>query len=72
MDVENENGASIDNEYNNNNDEINGVIAPIIQNSPPHPLIEGESSSKSFRPLMTTVMEMQAILDVLCMPNQYM
>ena len=47
MDVENENGASVDNEDNNNNDEINRVIAPIIQNNPPHPPIERGSSSKS-------------------------
>ena len=46
MDDENENGASVDNE-DNNNDEINEVVAPIIQNSPPHPQIERGSSSKS-------------------------
>ena len=46
MDSENENGASVDNEDNNNNDEINGVVAPIIQNSPFHPPIERASSSK--------------------------
>ena len=47
MDDENENSASVDTEDNNNNDEINGVVAPIIQNSPPYPLIEKGSSSKS-------------------------
>ena len=47
MDDENENGASVDNEDNNNNDEINRVVPPIIQNSPPHSPIERGSSSKS-------------------------
>ena len=47
VDDENENGASVDNEDNNNKDEINGVVAPIIQKSPPHPPIERGSSSKS-------------------------
>ena len=47
MDNENENGASVDNEDNNNNDEVNGIVAPIIQNSPYHPPIERGSLSKS-------------------------
>ena len=47
VDNENEKGASVDNEDNNNNDEINKVVAPIIQNSPPYPPIERGSSSKS-------------------------
>ena len=46
MDDENENSGSVDNEDNNNNDEINGVVAPVIQNNPPHPLIDRGSSSK--------------------------
>ena len=45
MDDENENGASIDNEDNNNNDEISGVVAPIIQKSLAHTPIERGSSS---------------------------
>ena len=45
VDNENENGASVDNE-DNNNDEIKRVVAPIIQNNPSHPPIERGSSSK--------------------------
>ena len=44
---ENKNAPSIDNEDNNNNDEINGIVALVIQNSPPHPPIERGLSSKS-------------------------
>ena len=40
VDDENENGARGYNEDDNNNDEINGVVAPIIQNNPSHPPIE--------------------------------
>ena len=47
VDSENENGASIDNKENNNNDEINGIVAPIIQNNPAHGTIEKGPSSKS-------------------------
>ena len=46
VDDENENSASLDIEDSNNNDEINKVVAPIIQNSPPYPPIERGSSSK--------------------------
>ena len=45
---ENENVASDNNDdNNNNNDKNNKVVAPIIENSPLHPPIERESSSKS-------------------------
>ena len=47
MEAENENSVSVDNEDNNNNDEINGVVPPIIQNSPSYPPIKRGSSSKS-------------------------
>ena len=47
VDDENDNCASVDNKDNNKNDEVNGIIAPIIQNSPPPPPIERGLSSKS-------------------------
>ena len=61
---ENENSASVDNEDNNNNDEINGVVAPIIQTVHPTLQLREDHHQNLFRLLMTVVMEMQATLDV--------